>query len=116
MRRHYSLACGAVLVGALTLVVNASSYPSTWTQSLIGLSRSEVHQRLGPPDGNFMPKGWDGWQTRVLIGTWILQVTYEPDASSIGDPPPGSVPRASEVHQQFLLGTARHFVSINWSP
>jgi len=116
MRRPYTLACGAVLVGALALVVNASAYPSTWNKALIGLTRSEVHQRLGPPDGNFLPKGWDGWQTRVFIGTWILQVVYEPDASSVGDPPPDSVPRASEIHQQFLLGTDRHFISVNWSP
>jgi len=114
MRRPYTLAF-AILVGALALVVNASSYPRTWNKSVMGLPRPEVHQRLGPPDGDFLaPKGWDGWQKRVLVGTWIFRVTYEPDASSLRDPAPGSVPRASEIRQELLLGTDRHFISIAW--
>jgi len=72
-----------LLIGALTVGLR-SAIPQRWYEPLVGLNRGKVHAVLGLPDGNFMPKGWEGWTQSALVGAWVLLVYYN-DSEQVVD-------------------------------
>lgn len=73
-----------VTLGFLVLVFVAgvaiglcSGLPRRWSDPLTNLSQDQVHAVLGLPDGDFMPKGWEGWDQPVVVGAWVLLVYYD---------------------------------------
>lgn len=83
-RRRKAAAMGFTTL-ALALVATglaigiSNSAPYRWDEPLIGIERNRVHLIIGYPDGNFIPKGWDGWSQPALVGAWVLIAHYDED-------------------------------------
>src|SRR5262245_46910901 len=74
---RWLVAMGAVLVILAVISVALRRTPTKWNVALLHMHRSQVHRLLGVPDADFLAKGWDAWDRPVILGAWVLTVTYD---------------------------------------
>jgi hypothetical protein len=91
---------------ALPLLVVAITMPSGWNKELLGLHRSQVHQRIGMPSvDRFELKGTEEWKRPVIFGTWVVCVGY-------GTGAPEKVSNVDRADRVFHLGGNTRYLPI----
>jgi hypothetical protein len=99
------------LLVALAAVLYFSYHPLNWNRRIIGLTHSEVRQRLGVPvEDMFDLKGLEVYERRTITGRWLFLVGY--DRSAFAVPRGLDSARVITVSKELRIGSSDRYHAI----
>jgi len=102
-----------LLLVPLAAVLYIAYHPLNWNRRIIGLTHSEVRQRLGvPAEDMFDLKGLEVYERRSVTGRWLFMVSYDPDLSAYAMPRGLDSARVIAVSKELRIGSSKRYFPI----